>query len=66
MDDKAEADIRELCTRIGCIMEDASVIALIWIKDQELTIEARLGLLREAHDEISSLIGKATCLLDKA
>ncbi len=34
-------DIRKLFTEIGCIMEDASLIALVWGADDELNVRAR-------------------------
>jgi hypothetical protein len=63
MDDKTEAHIRELCTRIGCVMEDVSVIALIWSKDDGLSIEARLQELHNAQLTIATLVDEAQSLL---
>jgi hypothetical protein len=52
--------IRQLCTRAGCIMEDSSVIALIW--DDDLSIQKRLAALTAAADDIAALIAAANVL----
>ena len=62
MDNDAKL-IRQLCTRAGCIMEDASVIALIW--DDGLKLEPRLQKLRKAAADIEALVAAATALLTK-
>ena len=51
-----EQELRELFTKIGCIMEDASVIALIWTHDDLRLISERAKELRGAYDEIGTLI----------
>ena len=53
--------IRQLCTRVGCIMEDASVVALIW--DDNLALETRLQKLRKASADIQALVSAATALM---
>lgn len=53
--------IRQLCTRAGCIMEDASVVALVW--EDNLTLEARLQRLRKAAADIQALVSAATALM---
>jgi hypothetical protein len=52
--------IKRLCTQAGCIMEDASVLALMW--DDEPTLEARLGALSSAADDIKVLVDAARVL----
>ena len=52
--------IRLLCTRVGCIMEDASVVALIW--DDKASLEDRLKMLRKASADIQALVAAATAL----
>lgn len=53
-----DPDIRELFTQIGCLMEDASVVALLWADETDLSPNARLTLLREANDAVKNLIEK--------
>lgn len=62
--DKATHDrIREICTQIGTIMEDASVVALVWKIDDSLSDPDRLHQIRHAHAEIGRLLEAATNLL---
>lgn len=62
--DKANDDrIREICTQIGTIMEDASVVALVWRIDDSFSDTDRLQQLRDAHTEIGRLLEQATALL---
>lgn len=56
MNSDAEDQIRQIYTEIGIIMEDASVVALIWRKDADVSIAERLQLLRDAHLQIGTLI----------
>ena len=49
--------VRQLCTRAGCIMEDASVTALIW--SDGLSLEQRLQELCVAANNIQALITAA-------
>lgn len=49
-------DVREKFTKIGCLMEDASVIALQWKSGDLLLVRARLEQLKAANQEISSLL----------
>jgi hypothetical protein len=60
MDEKT-ALIRQLCAHVGCIMEDSSVIALIWT--DELPVEERLATLSNAAKDIATLITAAEVLL---
>jgi hypothetical protein len=63
MDDDDIALIRQLCTRAGCIMEDTSVVALIW--DDGLTLEARLAKLSDAANDIRTLVAAAKPLMPR-
>lgn len=49
-------DIRTLFTEIGCIMEDASLIALVWSSTDNLDVRARFQTLSQAHREIGDLL----------
>lgn len=51
-----ETNIRELFTQIGCIMEDATVVALVWSKDDGPAVTGRLEALVKAHDEMGRLL----------
>ena len=62
MDDDI-ALIRQLCTRVGCILEDTSIIALIW--DDGLAIDARLAKILAAASDINALVAAAGALLDQ-
>lgn len=62
MDDDDIALIRQLCTRVGCIMEDNSVIALIW--NDGLAIDARLAKISSAANDINALVAAAGALID--
>lgn len=62
--DKATQDrIREICTQIGTIMEDVSVVALVWRISDNLDAAERLHQLRDVHTEIGRLLEQATDLL---
>ena len=49
-------DIRRLFTEIGCVMEDASLIALVWGADDEIDVTARFRKISDAHEKISQLL----------
>jgi hypothetical protein len=51
-----EQEVRELFAQIGCIMEDASVTALVWTRDDTLSMSGRARELRYAYDEIKILL----------
>ena len=53
--------IKKLCTKIGCIMEDASAIALIWSDD--IPVETRIEDLSIASTQINALAAAAQALL---
>jgi hypothetical protein len=63
MNEDVLALIRQLCTRAGCIMEDTSVIALIW--DDALSIEVRLEKLSAAANDIHTLVAAARVLVSQ-
>lgn len=48
--------IRAMFTEIGCIMEDASLIALVWGKADVLDIRARWERLSEANTRVTELL----------
>ncbi len=54
----ANDEIRKLFTQIGCIMEDASIVALIWSDGDGLGVRARLESLSDAHAEIGDLLAQ--------
>ena len=49
-------EIRKIFTDIGCIMEDGSIVALIWRDGDGLDLRARLQSLSDAHAEIGDLL----------
>lgn len=53
-----EQQIRSLLTEAGCIMEDASIIALIWKPSYGLTVQARVEHLRAATLKIVALLDR--------
>lgn len=53
MDENA---IRGYFSEIGCIMEDASVLALVWRANDSLSLVDRLGLLLQANAQITNLL----------
>ncbi len=54
----ADDEVRKLFTEIGCIMEDASLVALIWRDADGLDLQARLQILSYAHAEIRDLLAQ--------
>ena len=63
MDDDDIALIRQLSTRVGCIMEDTSVVALIW--EDGLALEARVAKLSVAANDIHALVAAARALMPR-
>jgi hypothetical protein len=51
-----EQNLRGLFTEIGCVMEDASMIALVWQTDDAVSTTARAAKLRDAHERIGALL----------
>jgi len=64
MDKATQNRIREICTLIGTIMEDASVLALVWDTQSGLSVAARLQLLDNAHSDVSRLLKQAANLMN--
>ena len=58
MANPANDEVRKLFTEIGCIMEDTSIIALIWRDKEDLDMRARLQSLSDAHAEIGDLLDR--------
>ena len=52
----ANDEVRKLFTKIGYIMEDASIISLIWSDTDGLDPRSRLQSLSDAHAEIGDLL----------
>ena len=56
MDKQAIEDVRAQFTNIGCIMEDASVIALIWDRTDLVSIQSKHEQLLQAHHQIDTAL----------
>ena len=52
----AQDEVRKLFTEIGCIMEDASLIALVWSSTDNLDVRARYRTISEVHEKIGELL----------
>jgi hypothetical protein len=63
MDEEAIDLIRRLSTRIGAIMEDESVVALVWKDPEQVSMPERLERLEEAGKAISALAAAAKVLM---
>lgn len=63
VDDQALDLIRQLCTRIGMIMEDEAETALIWDEEPRAGLPERLDQLIEAGASITRLAEAAMVLL---
>jgi hypothetical protein len=48
--------VRELFTEIGCVMEDASLLALVWRAEDKLDVIARYREISDAHEKIGELL----------
>ncbi len=48
-------DVRKLFTEIGCIMEDASLIAIVWSSTDNLDVRARFREISDAREKIGQL-----------
>ena len=51
-----EQKLRRLFTEIGCIMEDASVTALVWERGDKRSVKDRAAELQDACNKISGLL----------
>ena len=56
--------IRTLFTEIGCIMEDASVIALIWDDADPMPAQDRYRALLRANDKIDAALKNVKATID--
>jgi predicted ATPase len=63
VDDQTLDLIRQLCTRMGMIMEDEAETALVWDDKAQTTLPERLDQLNEAGASISRLAEAAMVLL---
>lgn len=61
MDDDEIDLIRKLCTKVGCLMEDASAAALNW--SDGLPLQTRVEALSIASGQIEALVAAARALL---
>ena len=59
MDDDAKELVAQICTRIGMIMEDASVVALMVGSHSEEGQENAISDLEAAADRITALVAAA-------
>ena len=64
MDDDTTDLIARLCTRVGMIMEDASVIALTVSGIEPSNRQAAIDELEGAARQINALVAAARALLD--
>ena len=62
MDDDTQDLIVQLCTRIGMIMEDASVIALTYPRCTGDTRQAAIAKIGLAAKQISALVAAAEAM----
>ena len=53
-----EDEVRRLFTEIGCLMEDASIVALIWSGDDGLNARQRLDELKAANQAIAGKLAE--------
>ena len=58
MANPANDEVRKLFTEIGCIMEDASIIALILRDGDGFDMPVRLKSISNAHAEIGDLLAQ--------
>lgn len=56
MTHNTDDDVRRLFTEIGCIMEDASLMALLWKTEDGLDVAARYREISNAHAKIGELL----------
>lgn len=59
--DEADIDlVKQLCTKIGCIMEDGSVLALHWSND--IPLKTRIDELSVASAQIAACVAAVQSL----
>lgn len=66
VDKQSYKGARALFTEIGCIMEDASVIALVWDDPNPMSAQDRYQTLSRAHHKINSVLEKIKAAIEGA
>lgn len=66
MDEQSNMDIRAVFTEVGCIMEDASIIALIWDRANPMPTQDRYQQLLEAHGRIGVALSTIKSAIDES
>ena len=64
MDEQAHDNVRALFKHIGCMMEDASAVALIWNFGDALSIHDRHEQSGQANRQISEALGNIKTIID--
>ena len=64
MDEQADDDVRALFTQVGCIMEDASSVALIWHRADAVTVDRRYQQLLLASRQIDEVLKNIKSIID--
>lgn len=64
MDEQATEDVRAHFTNIGCIMEDASAVALIWDAGNPITLPDRYRRVAAAHNQIGIALEKIKAAIE--
>ena len=64
MDERLDDNVRTLFTQIGCIMEDVSVVALIWERADAMTIDDRYQRLLLANYQITEALASIKSIID--
>lgn len=62
----SDNEVRALFADIGCLMEDASVVALIWDPADAMTVKLRYERLSEAHGQIEEALRQIATLLESS
>lgn len=58
MDEQTPENVRKHFTEIGCIMEDASAVALIWDASDPISLPDRYRRLSAAYNQIGIALEK--------
>ena len=64
MGEQAHDNVRELFAHVGCMMEDASAVALIWNVGEALTVDDRYEPLCQANHQISEALASIKTIID--
>ena len=64
MDKHAIEDVRAHFTVIGCIMEDASLVALVWDDTSTESVKIRYQQLKKAHRKIDTALQSIKATID--